>query len=61
MNEKAAMNGALIELVDIRKVYQMGVSEVNALDGVEAPSSSTTATAIRAFADPTHRALRMVP
>jgi putative ABC transport system ATP-binding protein len=28
------MNGALIELVDIRKVYQMGVSEVNALDGV---------------------------
>jgi putative ABC transport system ATP-binding protein len=31
---KAFANGALIELVDIRKVYQMGVSEVNALDGV---------------------------
>jgi len=26
--------GSLIELVDIRKVYQMGASEVNALDGV---------------------------
>jgi len=27
-------DGALIELVDIRKVYQMGAAEVNALDGV---------------------------
>jgi len=27
-------DGALIELVDIRKVYQMGTTEVNALDGV---------------------------
>jgi putative ABC transport system ATP-binding protein len=34
VNQKASANGALIELVDIRKVYQMGVSEVNALDGV---------------------------
>jgi putative ABC transport system ATP-binding protein len=34
VNEMASRNGALIELHDIRKVYQMGVSEVNALDGV---------------------------
>ena len=34
MSETASRNGTLIELVDIRKVYQMGVSEVNALDGV---------------------------
>jgi len=29
-----ASNGALIELADIHKIYQMGASEVNALDGV---------------------------
>ena len=33
-NGKANATGALIELVDIRKVYQMGTTEVNALDGV---------------------------
>ena len=30
-NGKAEATGALIELVDIRKVYQMGTTEVNAL------------------------------
>ena len=34
MSETKSADGALIELADIRKVYQMGVSEVNALDGV---------------------------
>ncbi|HMI31109.1 MAG TPA: ABC transporter ATP-binding protein [Candidatus Limnocylindrales bacterium] len=34
MSETKTADGALIELVDIRKVYQMGVTEVNALDGV---------------------------
>ena len=34
MSQTKSPDGALIELVDIRKVYQMGVSEVNALDGV---------------------------
>ncbi len=34
MSHENSNDGALIELVDIRKVYQMGVSEVNALDGV---------------------------
>jgi putative ABC transport system ATP-binding protein len=33
-NEGNGTDGALIELVDIRKVYQMGTTEVNALDGV---------------------------
>jgi putative ABC transport system ATP-binding protein len=34
VNTIPSANGLLIELVDICKVYQMGVSEVNALDGV---------------------------
>jgi putative ABC transport system ATP-binding protein len=34
VSQTKSANGALIELADIRKVYQMGVSEVNALDGV---------------------------
>jgi len=34
VSQENSKDGALIELADIRKVYQMGVSEVNALDGV---------------------------
>ncbi len=34
MSVVPGQDGALIELVDIRKVYQMGAAEVNALDGV---------------------------
>ena len=34
MNQPASADGALIELAEIHKVYQMGASEVNALDGV---------------------------
>ena len=34
MNQPATADGALIELAEIHKVYQMGASEVNALDGV---------------------------
>jgi len=34
VSQAKAADGALIELVDIRKVYQMGTTEVNALDGV---------------------------
>ena len=34
MTPAPSADGALIELVDIRKVYQMGAAEVNALDGV---------------------------
>ena len=34
MNQTAPADGALIQLAEIRKVYQMGAAEVNALDGV---------------------------
>jgi putative ABC transport system ATP-binding protein len=34
VNQPATADGALIELAEIHKVYQMGASEVNALDGV---------------------------
>ena len=34
MNQPATADGALIELAEIHKIYQMGASEVNALDGV---------------------------
>ena len=34
MSQAKTVDGALIELVDIHKVYQMGTTEVNALDGV---------------------------
>jgi putative ABC transport system ATP-binding protein len=34
VSQAKTSDGALIELVDIRKVYQMGTTEVNALDGV---------------------------
>ncbi len=34
MSQDQSADGTLIELVDIRKVYQMGVALVNALDGV---------------------------
>jgi len=34
VNQPASADGALIELAEIHKVYQMGASEVNALDGV---------------------------
>jgi putative ABC transport system ATP-binding protein len=34
VNQPATADGALIELAAIHKVYQMGASEVNALDGV---------------------------
>ena len=34
MSQEPQADGALIELVDIRKVYPMGGTEVNALDGV---------------------------
>jgi len=34
VNQTVSANGVLIALTDIHKVYQMGASEVNALDGV---------------------------
>ena len=34
MIEPVGGNGALIDIVDVRKVYEMGETEVNALDGV---------------------------
>ena len=34
MNQTGTADGALIELAEIHKIYQMGASEVNALDGV---------------------------
>jgi putative ABC transport system ATP-binding protein len=34
VSQAKTVDGALIELVDIHKVYQMGTTEVNALDGV---------------------------
>ncbi len=34
MTAAAERDGSLIELADIRKIYQMGAAEVNALDGV---------------------------
>jgi len=34
VNQPATADGALIELAEIHKIYQMGASEVNALDGV---------------------------
>jgi len=34
VNQTGTADGALIELAEIHKIYQMGASEVNALDGV---------------------------
>jgi putative ABC transport system ATP-binding protein len=34
VSERPSVNGILIEIADVRKVYEMGSTEVNALDGV---------------------------
>ena len=34
MSARPSDNGALIEISDVRKIYEMGSTEVNALDGV---------------------------